>query len=178
MDLPLAGNIALIGFLCSGKSTAGKLLASKLALTFFDIDYFLEEELGHIPTFVEQNGAAAFRHREYQLLVEKMPAEGAVIATGAGTVLPLRTRTLLSAFCPHIFYLDAPFAVLYHRMTTLPPHLCRRPDFLAAPQDQSRLHMLDEYRRRRPLYQSLGITVDATRTPLQVAEAIARLSFS
>lgn len=175
MQRPISGNIVLIGFLCSGKSTTGKVLSQKLDLTFFDIDHFLEQELGPIPAFVERFGVAAFRDREYRLLIEKMPAQGAVIGTGAGTIMPLRSRTLLAAFLPRVYFLDAPFQVLYDRMAALPPHLCRRPDFLAAPKERSRLTMLDEYRRRRPLYQRFGITVDATRSPLDVAENIANL---
>lgn len=175
MQRPISGNIVLIGFLCSGKSTTGKILSQKLSLTFCDIDHFLEQELGPIPAFIEQFGVAAFRDREHRLLIEKMPAQGAVIGTGAGTILPLRSRTLLAAFLPQVYFLDAPFQVLYDRMVDLPLHLCRRPDFLAAPTERSRLIMLDEYRRRRPLYQRLGITVDATCSPLDVAENIANL---
>lgn len=177
MKHPIPGNIVLIGFLCSGKSTVGKILAQELSLTFFDIDQFLEKEIGPIPTFIAQFGTAAFRHREYQILFEKMPTEHAVIATGAGTVMPVRTRKRLLADFSRVFFLDAPFHVLYNRMTTLPKHLCRRPDFLEDPKENSKLNMLNEYRRRIPLYQSIGVTVDATPTPRDVAGEITRLLF-
>lgn len=177
MDRPIAGNIVLIGFLCSGKSTTGKILSQALSLRFFDIDHQLEDEIGPIPRFVEQFGTAAFRRREYQLLVDTMPAEGAVIATGAGTIMPMRSRKLLAAFAPRVFFLDAPFQLLYDRMAALPLHLCRRPDFRAAPQEQGRARMFNEYQQRRPLYQSLGIALDAARPPQDVAEDIIKALF-
>ena len=38
--------IFLVGFMCSGKSTVGKLLADKLGYTFWDIDQVIEEREG------------------------------------------------------------------------------------------------------------------------------------
>jgi len=178
MERPISSNIVLIGFLCSGKSTVGKILSQKLSLAFFDIDQFIEKEIGPIPSYVEQFGTAAFRQQEYRILREKMPVTGAIIATGAGTVLPVRTWKFLSADVPQVYFLDAPFDVLYDRMTILPRHLCRRPDFLAPPKEKNKVKMFNEYRRRRPLYQSMGVTVDATPAPQDVAEEIVRLIFS
>jgi shikimate kinase len=54
--------IFLVGFMCSGKSTVGKLLADKLGYTFWDIDQVIEEREGKsIEEIFKDKGEEYFR---------------------------------------------------------------------------------------------------------------------
>jgi shikimate kinase len=81
-------NIALIGFMGTGKSAVGKALAKKLGCEFVEMDSLVEEMAGKtIPEIFEQDGEIAFR--ELEIEVTKKVAQGSrqVIACGGGMVL-------------------------------------------------------------------------------------------
>jgi Shikimate kinase len=63
--------IFLVGFMCSGKSTVGKLLADKLGYTFWDIDQVIEEKEGKsIEEIFKSKGEEYFRGLERSVLEE------------------------------------------------------------------------------------------------------------
>ena len=91
----LAGVIFLVGFMGSGKSTAGRLLAQRVAWKFVDLDVLIEqEENTTIAEIFQHRGEAAFRRKEHEVLrrlVEEaqrgtgQASAGRVIALGGGT---------------------------------------------------------------------------------------------
>jgi shikimate kinase len=89
-------HLALIGFRCSGKTTAGRLLAEKLGGKFIDTDDLTEKMSGFkIHRFVALNGWAPFRKIESQALERALIGDFHVIATGGGIVLqPENVRNL------------------------------------------------------------------------------------
>ena len=69
-------NIIFTGFMGTGKTTVGKMLAQKLDREFIDTDQLIEERQGlTIPEIFDQLGEAAFR---------KMEAGTGVVQTGCG----------------------------------------------------------------------------------------------
>ena len=69
----------------SGKTTLGRELASKMKLSFLDLDKYLEEKyFKTIPQIFEEEGEAGFRQKEQACLHEVSSFEGVVIATGGG----------------------------------------------------------------------------------------------
>jgi shikimate kinase len=77
--------IYIIGFMGSGKTTAGKKLASLLDWTFIDLDRKIEEEAKmSIPEIFLQYGEAWFRKAESDILKRPGSEAGAVISTGGG----------------------------------------------------------------------------------------------
>jgi shikimate kinase len=77
--------IFLIGYMGSGKSTIGKLLAEKLAYSFIDMDTHIEEK--HFKTVSQifaEKGETEFRLLEQQCLHEVSEFENVVISTGGG----------------------------------------------------------------------------------------------
>ena len=78
-------HVFLIGFMCSGKSTVGRLLAPMLGLPFIDVDRVIEQRVGPLVPFFAQHGEQAFRAREADVLAELVAGPAAVIATGGGT---------------------------------------------------------------------------------------------
>src|SRR5688572_28756721 len=58
-------NIALVGFMGSGKTTVGRILAERLGWVFVDTDTEIERSAGcDIPSLFQAEGEAAFRDRE------------------------------------------------------------------------------------------------------------------
>jgi len=78
--------IYIIGFMGSGKSTAGKKIASLLGWTFIDLDRKIEEHEGKsIPEIFAQNGENYFRKVESEVLKDIKNQSEVVISTGGGT---------------------------------------------------------------------------------------------
>lgn len=70
----------------SGKSTAGKKLASLMGWTFVDLDKNIEEFAGKsIPEIFEQDGESSFRQIEAKILRSLDSLKHTVISTGGGT---------------------------------------------------------------------------------------------
>src|SRR3546814_5253678 len=88
-----APNLVLVGPMGSGKSSIGRRLAERFGLAFHDADREIEAQAGaSIATIFECAGEADFRAREQIVLAGLLAGEGAVIATGGGAVLAVRTR--------------------------------------------------------------------------------------
>ena len=80
-------NVILTGFMGTGKSSLGKMLASKLGRPFVDIDKKIEDDTQlSIPKIFERYGEAHFRELEKSAVKELSERRGLVIATGGGTV--------------------------------------------------------------------------------------------
>jgi shikimate kinase len=78
--------IYLLGFMGSGKSTVGELLARKLGWTFIDLDNTIEAGQGaSIREIFERVGEPFFREVERAALIEASKTGPAVIALGGGT---------------------------------------------------------------------------------------------
>ena len=78
-------NIILIGFMGSGKTTLGKLLADELNYTFIDSDQYIElVEKKTIPEIFKENGELHFRNMEKQFLLHAKLLDKCIISTGAG----------------------------------------------------------------------------------------------
>ncbi len=91
-------NIFLLGLPGSGKSTVGRVLASRLGLPFLDVDTLIEEEYGErVPTLYKRYGEDYFRDCESRMLAKAASMrDGAVIATGGGIVMREENRTLMA----------------------------------------------------------------------------------
>src|SRR5438552_9085274 len=78
-------NIALIGFMGSGKSSVGHLVAAHLHFSFVDTDEMIESRAGRtIAEIFSQAGESVFRELEGQVLSELSRARSTVISTGGG----------------------------------------------------------------------------------------------
>lgn len=80
-------NIVLTGFMGTGKSTVGRLLAERLGYTWVDTDELIEREHGPIPEIFESEGEAAFRAYERAVAAELGTADAHVISTGGRLML-------------------------------------------------------------------------------------------
>jgi shikimate kinase len=160
--------IVLTGFMGSGKTTLGPLVAARLGWSFVDVDDVIEAEAGvTIAEIFARHGEAVFRKQEHETVARLAAGDALVLALGGGAIEHAATRTLL---------LTTPGTLLVHLEVELATTLKRcqgteqtRP-ILA---DQANLE--SRYQRRVPLYRMahLSIPVDAL-TPDEAVEAILR----
>jgi shikimate kinase len=89
--------IFLLGLMGSGKSSVGKLLARALSCPFYDSDTLIEAKAGKsIARIFSEDGEAAFRTLESEILTELSHAPEGVIACGGGAILSAPNRTLMA----------------------------------------------------------------------------------
>ncbi len=89
-------NIVLTGFMGTGKTTVGRVLASKLGMEFVDTDELIESRHGPIAEIFAEQGEARFRSIEKDVAEELGERTGLVIATGGRMVLEPENRDELS----------------------------------------------------------------------------------
>jgi shikimate kinase len=78
--------VYIIGFMGSGKSTAGKKLAAALDWSFIDLDKRIEEHTGNaVPDLFSQFGEEYFRNIEAETLRSLKGNKTTVVSTGGGT---------------------------------------------------------------------------------------------
>jgi shikimate kinase / 3-dehydroquinate synthase len=94
-------NITLTGFMGTGKSTVGRLLATRLNRPFVDMDQQLESHFGKtIAEVFAAQGEEYFRVAEAQLCQQLAGQRGLVIATGGGALVNLENRQALAESGP------------------------------------------------------------------------------
>lgn len=106
-------NIVLIGFMGSGKTSVGKILARKLYKDFVDVDTVIEkEQAASINEIFEDKDEMYFRGLEQKCIDELSKTKGQVIATGGG--LPIYGSLPEKSL---IIYIDADFDVILDRLS-------------------------------------------------------------
>jgi len=90
------GNIILTGFMGTGKSEVGNLLAQRLQREFFDTDTLIEHVAGQpIVHIFAEKGEPYFRELEKQTIRQVCQKQEVVIATGGGAIVNLDNATCL-----------------------------------------------------------------------------------
>ncbi|RKN80294.1 shikimate kinase [Ulvibacterium marinum] len=112
--------IVLIGYMGSGKSTIGKILADELGLDFLDLDAYIEYSEGStIPRLFEEKGEIHFRKKENEhldrLLKEK---HNFVLSTGGGTPCYGNNMEIIRKATKNVFYLKVSVGELVKRLST------------------------------------------------------------
>lgn len=109
-------NIALIGFMGSGKSTVGRQLARALEMKFVDIDRIITEREGKsIPEIFSEKGEGYFRRLENQIVEEESRDNNVVISTGGGVIIDNANIKNLKE-TSFVVYLDCTLECVYSRV--------------------------------------------------------------
>ena len=166
--------IVLIGFMGSGKSCVGKILAARLRLSWRDLDEIIETATAcSIPDYFALHGEAAFRGLETEQLEAALQNEG-VLSTGGGVVTQSDNRQLLKISPATVVYLRATARTLAHRIRNQPGTrpLIDGDGALDLPQTTQRVSEL--LRTRAPWYQECAdVIIDGDEMDAQqVADAI------
>jgi shikimate kinase len=158
-------NIFLVGFMASGKSTIGPLLAARLNRPFIDIDPLIEAKTRRtIAELIATEGEERFRLIETETLRETVQGEIAVIAPGGGAITRAENRELMSN-CGITIWLDTPFELCWLRIQK---DLTVRP--LARDEESAR----SRYDQRLPIYRHNSIQIETRedQSPDQIVEEI------
>lgn len=160
--------IVLTGFMGSGKSTVGPLVAARLGWRFVDADEEIVARAGMpISEIFARQGEPAFRRMERETIAGLAAQEGLVLALGGGAIEDGATRLLL---------LEGPGTVLVHLEVTLETTLarcCGTDD--SRPVLADRANLAARYERRLPIYRAAHVSIAADALgPEEVAEAVLR----
>ena len=154
----LVPSIFLVGLMGAGKTTVGRSLAQRTGLRFFDSDHEIERRRGQtVSEIFAQEGEAAFRELEQQVIDELTRVEGVVLATGGGAVMREPNRRALHERGT-VVYLRAGPDELAHRMRN-----DRTRPLLRGADPRARLREL--FRQRDPLYRECAHFVIETGRP-------------
>jgi shikimate kinase len=165
-------NVVLIGYRGTGKSTVGKIVASRLGRTMISTDSEIVKRAGQsIPEIVAQQGWDYFRDLESQVCQELAGRDGLVIDTGGGAILRAQNVEALKK-TGILFWLTASVETITKRIgrDTQRPSLTGTKSFVDEIQEV--------LRERAPKYEAAANHVIATdgRSLVQVAdEILARL---
>lgn len=93
-DSPVSGNIVLIGFMGSGKTTISEYLHRLYGMEIIEMDQMIAQREGmSISNIFETRGEEYFRNLETALLIEMQERTNVVISCGGG--VPLRERNVV-----------------------------------------------------------------------------------
>ncbi|ACD66168.1 MAG TPA: shikimate kinase [Sulfurihydrogenibium sp.] len=157
-------NIYLVGFMGSGKSTVGKILAEKLNMKFVDIDKLIEEKEGmKIKDIFEQKGESYFRELERKQIEAIVNQEGLVVSTGGGLGANLNNMNLMKKN-GDVVWLDV-------SLNTVLDRLKNDQDRPLLKQPIEKIKQLFE--ERKNVYRLANIRINADKkTPSQIVEEI------
>lgn len=110
--------IILIGYMASGKTTIGKLVAEKIEFSHVDLDNFIEEESQlSIENIFEERGEIYFRKIEHVLFKKLFESKDSlIISTGGGTPCYADNHLFLNGEGVVSIYLQASIDLLYDRL--------------------------------------------------------------
>ena len=156
--------IALVGFMGSGKTTVGRILAARLGYDFVDTDIAIESATGmKAAELFAKRGEPFFRQREREVLSQLVQGARSVIATGGGTFADEACAQVLLSSSWTVF-LECDFEEAYRRATASGG----RPLL-----ENGRIAAAALYADRKDKYARAHVMVGAThRVPEDVASAV------
>ena len=153
--------VALTGYMGAGKTTVGRVLASLLRWSFFDLDYEIERrEQLLVREIFQLRGESGFREIETETLrsVLQQASGATVIALGGGTSVQSVNADFLRRRGARIVFLETEIEELLRRCRAADQHSPQSSRPLAAAPEVFRAL----YAQRLPSYRSADLTVDAT----------------
>src|SRR5512136_1022688 len=89
-------NLVLTGFMGTGKTTVGRMIAQRLGRPFIDTDQWIEERAGKsVEAIFAEEGEDRFRAWEAEACAALAQPQGLIIATGGWTLGPAVNRAAI-----------------------------------------------------------------------------------
>jgi shikimate kinase len=154
--------VAIVGYMGSGKTTVGRILARTLGWELVDLDRTIVKETGcTIPEIFERYGQGHFRDLEHRALLAALDGER-IVTCGGGIVVRSENREVLREI-PTVF-LQEDLGILYGRTRS-----ANRPLRAASREEFER-----RYAERLPFYEEVADLKVAVRgrPPGEVAREI------
>jgi len=167
----MMNNVFLIGYRCTGKTSAGKLLAAKLVWTIVDADQVIADQGGRsIAESITAVGWAAFREKECEVIARLSERDRQVVATGGGAVIaPENVRRMRSS--GKVIWLQASPDTIRRRMQADAGTAANRPSLTGQGSLEEIGAVLAE---REPLYARAAHRLLAT-NELSIAEVVQKI---
>ena len=163
-------NVVLIGFMGSGKTSAGQILAKEMGFDFIDTDKYIEDKVGmSVSEIFRTKGEEYFRDLETMALKGLLKsATHTVIATGDG--MPIRTKNQkMLRKLGTVVYLNGSEEEMIARIDLLDPK--ERPVLQAEVSEEDRRQLFLRWRFVYPMVAHRTVDID-DRTPDQIADAV------
>jgi shikimate kinase len=160
-------NVVLTGFMATGKTTVGRLLAERLGYELVDTDTLIEDRHGPIPQIFAEYGEEEFRRVEREVAKEVAARDGLVVSTGGRMLVDPVNAEALGA-TGDVFCLTATVDTIVDRLTAAGTDT--RP-MLAGHDLEARVAEL--LAERADAYAAFTQVPTDDRTPDQIATAIA-----
>ncbi len=161
-------NLALIGFMGSGKSSVGPLLASRLGMRFVELDKAVEACAGmSIEDIFTRGGEGAFRRLESEALAGELEGSGKVVACGGGVVLREVNTELLRKKCRVYLLLITPETAMRRLQDPQGRPLLKGPE-----PEKNIARLMDERARKYAAAAHESVAADEG-SPEEIAEEIA-----
>lgn len=171
--------IFLTGFMTSGKSTIGPILANVLGYDFYDLDKEIEEEekLTVVDIF-EKHGEQYFRDVESKILNKIALQDKVVISLGGGTITFQHNLNMMKSN-GKIIYLKVSPITLYKRLKNKTDRPIFKDLVLGDKQEADFLERITELmEKRKKFYEKADIIIDTELTPLgKTVDRIAKKLF-
>lgn len=152
--------IFLLGYMCCGKTTLGRILAQLLHTDFHDLDELVEERTEMQVTEIFQLlGEGKFRQMEREVLHE-VAGLPAVVACGGGTPCYGDNMAMMNRLGITVWLTTTP-QVIANRLT-LPEHKLHRPAIAPLADDEILPYVIEGLALRTPYYSQAQLHFDAT----------------
>ncbi|MCC7475409.1 MAG: shikimate kinase [Pirellulales bacterium] len=164
-------SILLIGYRGVGKTCVARELAVRLGSRWVDADDEVERRAGKsIAQMFAEEGEAAFRSLERDVVAQLCGVPGQVVALGGGAVLSPPNRAAIRT-AGVVVWLQASVDSIVARLATDPTTTSRRPNLTTAGGRQEIESLLAQ---RAPFYQECATLIVDTenKSPAKVAEEI------
>jgi len=164
--------IVLVGYMGSGKTTIGKLIAKDLKLNFVDLDEYIEtSEKMTISELFQSKGEIYFRKKEYLYLKEILSSQNNfILSTGGGTPCYGDNMNTIVTQTENNFYLKVSLPNLVERLSK---EKSKRPLIKNTP-DEDLQEFIGKHLFERSFYynQSKNVITCDNKSPQMIAEEI------
>jgi shikimate kinase len=170
MNVQKKSIIYLTGFMGSGKSTIGPILANTLGYRFIDLDSYIEEQTSKtISRIFAEQGEPAFRALETQALKVLTHEQNMVISLGGGTLATAENFHLVKE-CGVLIYLKTDIDQIVFRMKNKADRpLLRGPNGEQLPEHELRARIQRLINEREKYYTTADIIVSTTNRKVGVS---------
>lgn len=169
--------VFLTGFMGSGKSTIGPILANTLGWNFYDLDKVIENKLGKkIADIFFEKGELTFRAIERDTLKEIASGENLIISLGGGTIADQKNINFMKKK-GKIIFLEASVELFYHRLKfkTDRPILKGKNDELLSP-DELKKRITEVLNDRKKFYDQADVSLKTDNISIgKTVEAISKI---
>jgi len=162
--------IYLIGFMGSGKSTLGKVLARLINYSFIDLDQYIEKKEGAtVAEIFSRHGEERFRELERLAIHETAQKGSTIVATGGGAPCFFDNMDFMNQQGTTV-YLQISSENLTRRLVTARTH---RPLLADKSENELQAFIKQRLKERTPFYQKANIVADTeTLSPEETARNI------